>query len=85
MEKDAKIYVAGHQGMVGSAIIRELRRQGYESIVTRTHQELDLCRQEAVERFFETEKPEYVFLAAARVGGIGANSEALADFVKRLP
>ena len=80
MEKDAKIYVAGHQGMVGSAIIRELRRQGYESIVTRTHQELDLCRQEAVERFFETEKPEYVFLAAARVGGIGANSEALADF-----
>ncbi len=81
MEKDAKIYVAGHQGMVGSAIIRELRRQGYESIVTRTHQELDLCRQEAVERFFETEKPEYVFLAAARVGGIGANSEALADFM----
>ena len=81
MEKDAKIYVAGHQGMVGSAIIRELRRQGYESIVTRTHQELDLCRQEAVERFFETEKPEYVFLAAARVGGIGANSVALADFM----
>lgn len=81
MEKDAKIYVAGHQGMVGSAIIRELRRQGYESIVTRTHQELDLCRQEAVERFFETEKREYVFLAAARVGGIGANSEALADFM----
>ena len=81
MEKDAKIYVAGHQGMVGSAIIRELRRQGYESIVTRTHQELDLCRQEAVERFFETEKPEDVFLAAARVGGIGANSEALADFM----
>ena len=81
MEKDAKIYVAGHQGMVGSAIIRDLRRQGYESIVTRTHQELDLCRQEAVERFFETEKPEYVFLAAARVGGIGANSEALADFM----
>lgn len=81
MEKDAKIYVAGHQGMVGSAIIRELRRQGYESIVTRTHQELDLCRQEAVERFFETEKPEYVFLAAARVGCIGANSEALADFM----
>lgn len=81
MEKDTKIYVAGHQGMVGSAIIRELRRQGYESIVTRTHQELDLCRQEAVERFFETEKPEYVFLAAARVGGIGANSEALADFM----
>ncbi len=81
MEKDAKIYVAGHQGMVGSAIIRELRRQGYESIVTRTHQELDLCRQEAVERFFEAEKPEYVFLAAARVGGIGANSEALADFM----
>ena len=81
MEKNAKIYVAGHQGMVGSAIVRELRRQGYELIITRTHQELDLCRQEAVERFFETEKPEYVFLAAARVGGIEANFGAPADFM----
>lgn len=81
MEKDAKIYVAGHRGMVGSAIVRELRRQGYENIVTRTHAELDLCNQEAVNRFFEQEKPEYVFLGAAKVGGIGANSEQPADFM----
>ena len=70
MEKDAKIYVAGHRGMVGSAIVRELRRQGYTNIITRTHKELDLTRQEAVEKFFAEEKPEYVFLAAAKVGGI---------------
>ena len=81
MQKDSKIYVAGHRGMVGSAIIRELRRQGYNNIITRTHSELNLCRQEDVERFFAEEKPEYVFLAAAKVGGIGANSEALADFM----
>ncbi len=81
MEKKAKIYVAGHRGMVGSAIVRELLKQGYENIVTRTHKELDLCRQDAVERFFEREKPEYVFLAAARVGGIMANREAPADFM----
>lgn len=81
MEKNAKIYVAGHLGMVGSAIIRELKRQGYANIVTRTHAELDLCRQDEVERFFRNEKPEYVFLAAARVGGIEANSSALADFM----
>ena len=67
MEKDAKIYVAGHRGMVGSAIVRELERQGYTNIVTRTHTELDLCRQDAVEAFFAQEKPEYVFLAAAKV------------------
>ena len=67
--------------MVGSAIVRELVRQGYTSIITRTHQELDLCRQEAVERFFAAERPEYVFLAAAKVGGIVANSGALADFM----
>ena len=79
MQKDSKIYVAGHRGMVGSAIIRELRRQGYNNIITRTHSELNLCRQEDVERFFAEEKPEYVFLAAAKVGGIVANSEALAD------
>ena len=78
MEKDAKIYVAG-RGMVGSAIVRELQRQGYTNIVTRTHAELDLCRQEAVEKFFADEKPEYVFLAAAKVGGIVANESALAD------
>lgn len=81
MNKNAKIYVAGHRGMVGSAIVRELEKQGYTNIVTRTHQELDLCRQDQVEDFFSTEKPEYVFLAAAKVGGIMANQEALADFM----
>ena len=81
MEKDAKIYVAGHRGMVGSAICRELTRQGYTNIITRTHAQLDLCRQDAVETFFAEEKPSYVFLAAAKVGGIQANSEAPADFM----
>ena len=81
MEKNSKIYVAGHRGMVGSAIVRELERQGYTNIITRTHKELDLTRQERVERFFAEEKPEYVFLAAAKVGGIVANSSALADFM----
>lgn len=81
MEKDSKIYVAGHRGMVGSAIVRELKRQGYDNIVTRTHAELDLTRQDDVEDFFSEEHPEYVFLAAAKVGGIVANQEALADFM----
>lgn len=81
MPLDAKIYVAGHRGMVGSAIVRELQRQGYTNIITRTHAELDLCRQADVERFFAEERPEYVFLAAAKVGGIVANSNALADFM----
>ena len=81
MEKNAKIYVAGHKGMVGSAIIRELERQGYHNIIKRTHQELDLTRQEAVEAFFIEEKPEYVFHPAGKVGGIVANSEAPADFM----
>ena len=81
MPLDAKIYVAGHRGMVGSAIVRELQRQGYTNIITRTHAELDLCRQADVERFFAKERPEYVFLAAAKVGGIVANSNALADFM----
>lgn len=81
MESTAKIYVAGHRGMVGSAIVRELNRQGYKNIVTRTHQELDLLRQDDVEDFFNKEKPEYVFLAAAKVGGIVANQSALADFM----
>lgn len=67
--------------MVGSAIVRELQRNGYSNIVTRTHKELDLCRQDAVERFFAEERPDYVFLAAAKVGGIIANSNALADFM----
>ena len=66
MEKNAKIDVAGHRGMVGSAIVRELERQGYTNIITRTHKELDLTRQDAVEEFFAQEKPEYVFLAAAK-------------------
>lgn len=81
MEKNAKIYVAGHRGMVGSAIVRELRAQGYDNIITRTHNELDLIDQRAVDGFFATEKPEYVFLAAAKVGGIEANKSALADFM----
>lgn len=81
MEKNSKIYVAGHRGMVGSAIVRELQRQGYNNLVVRTHKELDLCRQDQVEAFFEKERPEYVFLAAAKVGGIMANQSALADFM----
>lgn len=81
MDKNAKIYVAGHRGMVGSAIVRELERQGYTNLLVRTHKELDLCRQDAVEAFFKEEKPEYVFLAAAKVGGIMANQEGLADFL----
>ena len=81
MEKNSKIYVAGHRGMVGSAIVRELERQGYSNIITRGHKELDLTRQERVEEFFAAEKPEYVFLAAAKVGGIEANASAPADFM----
>ena len=81
MNKDSKIYVAGHRGMVGSAIKRELERQGYGNIITRSHSELDLTSQNEVMKFFEAEKPEYVFLAAAKVGGISANSHAPADFM----
>lgn len=81
MEKNSKIFVAGHKGMVGSAIVRQLKKEGYTNIITRTHQELDLCRQDAVEKFFAEEKPEYVFLGAAKVGGIMANASALADFM----
>lgn len=81
MDKNAKIYVAGHRGMVGSAIVRELKRQGYTNIVIRTHRELNLTDQLSVDRFFAKEQPEYVFLAAAKVGGIIANSSALADFM----
>ena len=81
MEKDARIFVAGHKGMVGSAIVRELERQGYTNIITRTHKELDLTRQDQVEAFFDKEKPEYVFLAAAKVGGIMGNVTAKADFM----
>lgn len=81
MLKDSKIYVAGHRGMVGSAIVRELRRQGYDNIITRTHDQLDLTDQKGVEEFFREEKPEYVFLAAAKVGGIAANAAHPADFM----
>ena len=81
MDKDSKIYVAGHRGMVGSAIVRELQRRGYNNIITRTHRELDLTCQQAVDDFFASERPEYVFLAAAKVGGIVANNSAPADFM----
>ena len=81
MEKDAKIYVAGHRGLVGSAIVRKLQEKGYKNIITKTKAELDLRRQEEVERFFEEERPDYVFLAAAKVGGILANSTYPAEFI----
>jgi GDP-L-fucose synthase len=81
MEKQSKIYIAGHRGMVGSALERRLRKDGYENIVTRTSKELDLRNQQAVNDFFETEKPEYVFLAAAKVGGIVANNTYRAEFI----
>lgn len=81
MKKDSRIYVAGHNGMVGSAIVRRLNAEGYEHIITRSSRELDLTRQDQVESFFRQEKPEYVFLAAAKVGGILANSKHPADFM----
>lgn len=81
MNLDAKIYVAGHRGLVGSAIVRNLEDKGYTNIICRTHKELDLTNQEAVRAFFEQEKPEYVFLAAAKVGGIHANNTYPADFI----
>jgi GDP-L-fucose synthase len=81
MEKYSKIFVAGHRGMVGSAIVRELERQGYSNIITRTRHELDLRNQQEVNDFFKKERPEYVFLAAAKVGGIIANQNAPADFM----
>jgi len=82
MDTNAKIYVAGHRGMVGSAIVRNLLAKGYTNIITRTHQELDLINQAAVDRFFEQEKPDYVFLAAAKVGGIIANNTYPAQFIR---
>jgi len=81
MDKTAKIYVAGHRGMVGSAIVRELQNQGFNNIVTRTSKDLDLKDQDAVSRFFQSEKPEYVFMAAAKVGGIHANNVYRAEFL----
>ena len=81
MNLGAKIYVAGHRGLVGSAIVRNLEEKGYTNIICRTHKELDLTNQEAVRAFFEQERPEYVFLAAAKVGGIHANNTYPADFI----
>src|SRR5688572_12399675 len=81
MEKNSRIFVAGHRGMVGSAIVRLLRKQGFQQLLLKTSAELDLRNQEAVNRFFENEKPEYVFLAAAKVGGILANNTFRAEFL----
>ena len=81
MNKNSKIYVAGHRGLVGSAIVKNLESKGYTNIITRTHKELDLINQKSVEEFFENEKPEYVILAAAKVGGIVANNTYRADFI----
>ncbi len=81
MEKNAKIFVAGHRGLVGSALVRNLQSKGYTNLVLRTHAELDLTSQASVAEFFATEKPEYVFLSAAKVGGIMANSTAPAEFI----
>ena len=81
MEKTAKIYVAGHKGLVGSALVRALQAQGYTNLLCRTSRELDLTRQSAVEHFFRADRPDYVFLAAARVGGIWANSTRPAEFI----
>ena len=82
MEKHSKIFVAGHRGLVGSALVRKLRSSGYENLVLKTRQALNLVRQKDVEDFFEAEKPDYVFLAAARVGGIHANNTYRADFIR---
>lgn len=81
MNKDSKIYIAGHRGMVGSSIVRKLKSEGYTNLVFKTSSELDLRSQNEVAQFFETEKPEYVFLAAAKVGGIHANNTYRADFI----
>ncbi|MFR4230495.1 GDP-L-fucose synthase [Clostridium sp.] len=81
MEKNSRIYVAGHRGLVGSAIVRNLEANGFTNIITRTHAELDLTNQADVRKFFEEERPEYVFLAAAKVGGIHANNTYPADFI----
>jgi len=82
MDETSKIYVAGHRGLVGSAIVRRLEQAGYTNLLTRTHAELDLTNQAAVQAFFEEERPEYVFLAAVKVGGIMANSTYPADFIR---
>ena len=81
MEKESKIYIAGHRGMVGSAILRRLQKEGYSNFVLRTSDQLDLRNQQAVDVFFAEEKPDYVFLAAARVGGIVANNNFRGEFL----
>jgi GDP-L-fucose synthase len=81
MDKNSRIYVAGHRGLVGSAIVRNLNSKGYHNIISRTHSELDLTNQQAVQEFFKVEKPEYVVLAAAKVGGINANNTMPAEFI----
>ena len=81
MEKSSRIYVAGHRGLVGSALIRQLSDAGYTNLLYKTLEELDLTNQSAVEEFFTREKPEYVFLAAAKVGGINANNMYSAEFI----
>ena len=81
MNKDSKIYVAGHGGLVGAAIVRRLKEEGYDNLILRTHDELDLTRQVSVEAFFEKQRPDFVFLAAAKVGGILANSSYPAEFI----
>jgi len=81
MQANDKIYIAGHRGLVGSAIVRQLESQGFKNIITRTHKELDLSNQTIVQEFFKQEKPDYVILAAAKVGGIHANNTYPADFI----
>lgn len=83
MEKDSKVYVAGHLGLVGSALVRRLKAEGFNNVITRTRAELDLADQKAVSSFFNTERPEYVFLAAAKVGGILANKSRPAEFIRQ--
>ena len=82
MDLYSRIYIAGHRGLVGSAILRDILRRGYRNILTRTHEELDLCDEVAVDAFFSDERPDYVFLAAAKVGGILANNNYPADFIR---
>lgn len=82
LDKSSRVYVAGHRGLAGSAILRQLKAEGFTNLITRTHAELDLTRQDAVDKFFEAESPQYVFLAAAHVGGILANDTKRADFIR---
>ena len=81
MKKNSRIYVAGHNGLMGSSLLRLLKEKNYSNLITRTHKSLDLTDQKAVDRFFAKEQPEYIFLSAARVGGIHANSTYPAEFI----